>query len=365
MSASTNAAPAQVITLSDGSIRVGDVVHRPWPLLTVLPQRSRALHQEIIHAYPGSPYFEFANRIPHYIRNVVRALPNYQWSLLELAAAEPKRGYRLLRDYPALAVLIVRRYTPMPHGDRTEYLRSKLALPWEELLREMSLPTRPRTLRILGKLPPEHCFTPVVDQLQCVLRTPGHPWLHVVPHLPKISRDSVALLATDPKYLNPHLLRASVESDFDSTPVYSTLLSVRQLLAEVRRNEEWLYRGVTYEMLRQAEGRLHDKVYVDLTLPFPEPPIPGQPGCIEPIREYAALVDEGEEQHHCASTLVGEIVRGELYAYRILRPTRATLVLQRGEDWLLHDLRGANNAEVPAATHDAIRAWMNAHASQT
>jgi hypothetical protein len=328
-------------------------------LLTVLPVRSRALHQEIIRADPGSPYFEFANRIPDYIRKAVRAVPNFQWSLLELAAADPKPGYRLLRDYPALAAIIVRRYAPAHHGDRTEYLRSKLTLRWPDLLRAMGLPVRPRTLRILGMLPREHCFTQVVDQLQRVLQKPGRPWIHVVPHLERITRDSVSLLATDPKYINPHLLRASVDSDFDSTPVYSTLASVRSLLSELNRDEQWPYRGATFELLKIAEGRLHDQVYVDFTLPFPDQPIPDSPGFIEAIRDYGALADEGVKQEHCLATLVGEMVRGEYYAWRILAPTRATLVLQRSSDtWQIHDLRGAKNADVPTETRDAVDQWL-------
>jgi hypothetical protein len=100
MSGLANNGDGKVVTHPDGSIQVGDIVHKPWPSLMVLPIRTRALHQEIIRADPGSPFFEFANRIPSYIRELVRAQPSFQWSLLELAAANPKGGFRLLRDYP-------------------------------------------------------------------------------------------------------------------------------------------------------------------------------------------------------------------------------------------------------------------------
>ena len=362
MSGLANKGDGKVVTHPDGSIQVGDIIHKPWPSLIVLPVRTRALHQEIIRADPGSPFFEIANRIPSYIRELVRALPSFQWSLLELAAANPKRGFRLLRDFPAVAVLIVRRYRPLTHGDRTAYLKARLAAPWQDLLCEFGLPPRPRNLRILGMLPREHCYTHVVDQLLTVLRKPAHPWIHVVPHLKWLTRDGVSLLGADPKYINPHLLRASVDSDFDTTAVFSTLMSVRHLLTELDRDEEWPYRGATFDLLKKAEGRLHDQVYVDYCLPFADPPIPGRPGVIEPIRDYGALIDEGLRQEHCVGTLVGEVVRQEFFAYQVLTPTRATLVLQRGGDtWQIHDLRGAKNVDVPAETQATVRGWMEAH----
>jgi hypothetical protein len=283
-----------------------------------------------------------------------------QWSLLELAAANPDAGYRLLQACPALALQIVRHYRPALHGDRTTYLRTTLTRPWREILDLYCLPPRPRTRRILGLLPPQHCYPVAVDKLVRVLQTPGHRWIHVVPHLHRITRDTVSLLAGDPEYINAHLLRASVDSDFDTTDVYSTVMSVRQLLAELRRAGEWPYREATFEQLKLAEGRLHDRTYVDCCLPFPVPPIPGCERVIEPIRDYGALADEGAALDHCVATLIADVVRGEIYAYRVLTPTRATLVLQRvGGGWQIQDLRGAKNADVPAETQAVVASWLN------
>jgi len=307
----SNESPGSLITHPDGSIQIGEVVHQPWPSLAVLPERARAHHQEIIRADPGSPYYDFACRIPHNVRELVRAMPNYQWGLLELVAANLTYGYAMLRDFPALAQLIVRHFRPMAHRDRTTYLRAALLRPWRDLLREFGLPPRPRTLRILGMLPREHCYPQIVDKLVQALQTKGHPWIHAVPHLSRLTRDGVCLLASKSAYLNFDLLRASVDSDADSETVYSLVCSIRCLLLDLGR-EEWPYRNVTFEGLKLVEGRLHDRGFVDLCLPFPEPPLPGLIEVIEPIRNYGALVDEGVAQEHCVGTLVADVVRGEL-----------------------------------------------------
>ena len=131
---------AEVVALPNGSIRCGDVTHEGWRSLRIHPLRSLGFHNEIIHATPGSPFFEFASRIPTEIRALVRSAPCFQWSLLELCAADPERGFDLLKTCPALALLVVRTYSPADHGDRSSYLRAMLAKPWRDLLREFKLP---------------------------------------------------------------------------------------------------------------------------------------------------------------------------------------------------------------------------------
>ena len=128
---------------------------------------------------------------------LARSAPSYAESLIQLAEANPEPGYRLLRDYPALAVLVIHQFNPLLHGERTVYLRTMLSLPWRELLRRLGLPVRPRTRRILGLLPIEHCYKATVEKLWHLLRSRGHRWLHVVPHFRAITRDLISLLSLD------------------------------------------------------------------------------------------------------------------------------------------------------------------------
>lgn len=235
----------EVITLPDGSIRCGDVIHEPWPSLRTLPHRSLGFRDEIVRATPGSPFYEFASRIPTEIRASVRAAPSYSWSLLELCAVNPGRGLDLLKTCPALAVLVVRNYSPTDQCDRRDYFRTMLALPWRDLLRGLRLPPRERTMRILGKVPLAHSN-------KQVLGTPGHPWVHVLPHLPRITRDTISILSSDSKIINAALLRASAETSFDEETVHWLIGSVRALLIENGREGDWPYRNATFAQLKIA-----------------------------------------------------------------------------------------------------------------
>jgi len=352
---------AEVVMLENGSLRCGDVVHEPWPSLRIHPVRSLGHHDEIIRAMPGSPFFEFANRIPPEIRALVRAAPCFQWSLLELCAADPESGFELLNNIPALAVLIARNYSPTDHRDRREYFRAMLAKPWRDLLREFKLPPHRRTMRILRKVSLDHCYRNSIDKFRTVLGTPGHPWVHVLPHLPRITRDTISLLSADAKVLNASLLRASSETDYEVETVHWLIGSVRVLLIENGREGDWPYRCATFEQLKIAEGRLQDRLYAESLAPFPSPPIRGCPGEIEPLRDFDRLLLEGTIQKNCATTYIQEIARGLAYVYAVYFPERATVALRRDApdgEWYLHDIRALNNSEVNAATNLHVQEWL-------
>ena len=357
---------AEVVMLENGSLRCGDVVHEPWPSLRIHPVRSLGHHDEIIRAMPGSPFFEFANRIPPEIRALVRAAPCFQWSLLELCAADPERGLDLLKKIPALAVLIVRNYSPTSHGGRRGYFRTRLAKPGRDLLRELKLPPRQRTMRLLGKVPLDHCYRHSLDKLRAVLGTPGHPWVHVLPHLPRITRDTISLLSADANVLNSSLLHASSETDYEVETVHWLIGSIRVLLIENGREGEWPYRCATFEQLKIVEGRLHDRSYAESLAPFPPPPIRGRPGEIEPLRDFDHLLLEGTVQKNCATTYVQEIARGLAYVYAVYLPERATLALRRDApdgEWYMHDIRALNNSEVSAETNSHVREWLRSQSA--
>ena len=357
----------EVITLLDGSLLCGDATHEPWPSLCIRPLRSLGFHDRIIHATPGSPFFKFASQIPAEIRALVRSAPCFQWSLLELCAADPERGFDLLKTCPALALLVVRTYSPADHGDRSSYLRAMLAKPWRELLREFRLPARRRTIRILRKVPLDHCYKNSIDKFRTVLGTPGHPWVHVLPHLPRITRDTISLLSADAKVLNASLLHASSETDYEIETVHWLIGSIRVLLIENGREGDWPYRCATFDQLRIAEGRLHDRLYAESLAPFPPPPIRGCPGEIEPLRDFEHLLLEGTVQQNCATIYVQEIARGLAYVYAVYFPERATVALRRDApdgEWYVQDLRALNNSEVSAETNSHVRAWVRSHSTQ-
>ena len=235
MSPDPDADSEKIIHLADGTMRFGATRYEPWPSLRQSPPGDSDYVAEILGAQPGSRFWPYASTIPEAVRRQVRAFPHNQLGLLEFCAANPERGFELVVENPALAVLVVRFCRRASYERRRENLERAAAKSWRGLLSDLDLPVRPRTIRILKKLPVAPLALPTILKLRKVLRAGGHPWVHVLPHLPKISRDTVGLLSMDPALVTPVLLRASAESQPDEETVTWLLGSIRGLLTELGR----------------------------------------------------------------------------------------------------------------------------------
>jgi len=295
------------------------------------------------------------------LRELIRATPAYPSTLHEWCSI-PGRGAADLEDCPALAVLTAHVVQEGPWAKREGTLRYFASLSWRELLTALGLPPRPGTLRVLRKLPRDHCRPQTVEALRRLLAARNGRWRHVLPHLPRITRDTVALLRFDPKLVTPGLIRASTESDADEETVTWLLTSIRILRLKLGHAGPWPYRGLGLEKLKLVEGELFARLHPDPTA-FPLPPFPGQPGEIEPLCDLHSLARESESQQNCTISLLGQVLEGTAFVYAVLRPERATLSLRREDplgEWQLHELRGARNAPPATASIARVRAWFSA-----
>lgn len=347
--------------MPDGTILHAGRLYEPWPTLRVTPPGPPDFAEEILRATPGSKFWPAARRIPDKVRHLARLVPSRSWSLVELCAAHLERGLELTGKCPALA-LIVTGYCARDWQHYQERLRMAVVKPWRQLLADVGLPARPRTIRLLRKVGPAHCRSSAVSAFCRILRE-GHPLLHVLPHLPAISRDTIALLEMDPRCVSPALLRASARSDWDEEPVAWLLSSVRSLNAEAARSGVWPYPTLSVEQLRRLERRLRATLHPDDECfdPFPPPPVDGIPGRIEPLRDYLDLVAEGEAQVNCAASYGRLVAKGRAYVFAVHHPERATLALRKtSEDvgWFVDELRTENNASVRPETEAFIAAWL-------
>jgi hypothetical protein len=345
---------------ADGSLACGEAVCQPWPSLATNPEQTLRFAEAILRAAAGSPIWPFVERIPERVRRLVGAMPSRRWELLELCAEDSHRGPELLGFCPALALLLVDEYRPARHGSRRAYFRAMVALSWRELLPVLELPDRPGTIRLLKKLHAEDCRPPLAGRLRQVLCR-GHRWRHVLPHLPRITQDTLGLLRLDPVLVSPALLRASAGSQPDEEPVTWLLCTVKGLRAELDSSKKWPYADCDCKGLESIERRLRSRVLADSIAVFPPPPIPAKPGVVVPILRWADLAEEGERQQNCCATFTDEIMGGGMYFYRALRPERATLAIRKSPEtgaWEIHDLRGANNAGVSPETKNLILAWL-------
>jgi len=133
-------------------------------------------------------------------RRLVGAIPCHQDSLVALAVH--KRGRVLLAHCPALAVLVVLSGAKLPGEARALHGQKLAALPWCEILAHVGLPARRKVLRTLSKLSAAHCHVHTVRKLRKILADSNHPSSHLLPQLPRLTRDTVSLLQLDPSLVS-------------------------------------------------------------------------------------------------------------------------------------------------------------------
>ena len=347
--------------LRDGTIQDGHTRIKAWPVLRMKPVRTLQLTHEIIWAQPGDKLWEFTKRIPPSLLALVRTAPTNPWELLELAAAAPERGCELLRQCPALALLVARS-CPIDCENRAEFYCRLLDRTWRQMLAAVGLPPRRRYVRLLRKLPLAHCHEAALESLTEAIQQ-RHPHLRVLAHLPRITRDTVALLTLPPKLVSPHLLLASAESPADSTPVMWRVEAVSWFLEMETPGCPWPFGKLRADELAKVEGRMRARLAGDFNqlAPFPPPPLPGMPNWITPLQNYWAVLAEGHEQGNCASLFIEEIFSGDGYLYAITGAERATLLLRRiGESslWIIADLRAEGNRAVKPETRRRAEQWV-------
>ena len=357
---STSPAP---ILRPDGCIQAGATVIQPWPSLRMHPKRDLASTNEIVWANPGDPLWPFAERIPLPLLQVAKIMSGSSWEVLEMVAASPERGAVMLVQAPALAVLVVKSLTPS-QGDRFERLRHLLSLRWHEILGELGLPRERRLVRLFRKIPAFHAHPITVDSFADAIKT-GHPHVRLLSHLPKITRDTVALLRLPPDKVNAHLLLASSGSDHDEEPVTWCVDTVAWFREQEKPGRPWPYARLDVKGLARVE-ELYRSRYGDGAehlLPFPEPPVPGIPGRITALRDFFSVVAEGDEQANCAESYIPDIQQGLSYLYAVTVLEGATLALRRtaAGRWVVDDVKARFNRPASRETIEFIYAWLAEH----
>jgi hypothetical protein len=191
---------------------------------------------------------------------------------------------------------------------------------------------------------------------------------------PKLLQDVGTRIPNDGEASVPDMLAESLrvlqEMKLPVAPQpLSTVQQVRRFREEVdKQYQEMLRRR---EEARQAAKRAkraaaaaekRRQVEEIAKLKFPPPPIPGT-AYIVPITTPAELMQEGELQSHCVGSCRWIVAQGSAYAYRILEPQRATVLISRAPSgvWRQRELRGTANAAPWPKTVCAVNAWLAEH----
>ncbi len=354
-------AKPQAAIRSDGSIEYGGTVIRAWPSLRMRPKRTMEITQEIIWAERGDRFWPFASRIPPLFIGAVRTAPVHAWDLLELAAAAPDRGWELIRQCPALALLTARSCPP-DCRDPGDYCASILALSWRQILGALGLPAERRLVRILRKISLPHCGAETLETLRGILRD-GHPHLRTLSHLSTITRDTIALMRLSPLMVNPLLLFASGDSDYDEEPVRWCLDTIAWFRDQEEPGRPWPYGKLDPLALARVAARYRRRLgeQGEYLTPFPPPPIPGVPGRITALRDFFSLSREGRQQNNCVEALAPDVLSGRIYVYAVNVRERATLAIRRKTvtgSFEVEDLRGADNAAPSDETERFVGEWL-------
>jgi hypothetical protein len=269
----------------------------------------------------------------------------------------------LLLNCPALAVLLVQSVAARA-GDRSNQFRDLLGLRWRDLAKDLGLSAKPKAIRLLRKIPVLHCHRFTVSALADAIKS-RHPHVRLLSHLPKITRDTVALLRLSPEKVNAHLLLASSSSDYDEEPVTWCVDNIGFYREVEGPGRPWPYGRLDAEDLKRVEAILRDRHSDGLEhlTPFPEPPVPGVPGRITALRDSRDVAREGDEQVNCAESYLPAIIKGRNFLYSVTVLERATLALRRTSQgrWILEDLRAQNNQAPSRETQYFVDEWMAAN----
>ncbi len=116
--------------------------------------------------------------------------------------------------------------------------------------------------------------------------------------------------------------------------------------------------------------RLHDRwmyqvnakpVLIEKGQPFPAPFLEGDADII-PIRNAEDLLLEGRLMQHCVGAYVSDVLSGECFVYRVLRPERGTLEVKRGgtpSDFYVNQFKLSHNREPSQESKDRVARWLS------
>jgi hypothetical protein len=227
-------------------------------------------------------------------------------------------------------------------------------------------PTR-ANLNILKKVPAYTATHANISTISQLLKSRTKERL--MRHLSLIDDEVIDTLRLDEKFLDTQLL--SLRS-LDCFPAHFE--TVRELCEGIetlrdcmRLYPTWPYKGVkmSYSLLNISYERLclrHRLGHHCHLISFAEPPVEKLFSAtikIQPLTSVASLMSESDEMKNCIQTYSTDIMSGDHYAYKLLHPERATILIirERGK-WKLKEARTMNNGRPDWKTLSLLNIWL-------
>lgn len=368
----------QVSLSEDGSITIENERYSPWPQFRArgmnhLGGRLNCKHLKWLIEAEDLFCDSWQQKIPVNVLKEVRRYPEGHAELIELAQFDPQRFLRLSKSNPALAMLISAYWTSfawlqIPPLTERNTRRAKMLLLKQRLIFEsLGLPARNEWVRILGKIPAEHCRDYHIRHvIELTLESKVRRRLR---HLPTIPLEVSWLLRMEHPILDMALLKLAasqpVYRGLCLTDIVASIVSKREMAV---REPTWPYdRSIrNWEQLLRAERR-NARRCGDVSEQFPAPPVPleNQPEglTLTPLSTTMMVEAEAAEMDNCVVDYLKSIQAGEHYLYRMDKPERATLLLKRGRwCWEIEEIGLPNNdGESGLETEWLITRWMRSN----
>ena len=337
-----------------------------WPKYHLTPSRAndtRTIHALLTDQTQAARIWR--SHLPPPIEVTVKSFPVQYWpEALVLAQADPARFQDWASWCPALIELCIR----MLRDGETPADPPLIQTGWRRVLLAAGLPSDRGTLRILCKCQ-QHAVAAVgLTVIRNILG--DRKKRKVLQYCPELELESLRLLHDVPAVdVDPNLVSMVFEPPAPCLHdgVYYQYQAVCRIRQWLGRKPFWPYRGVriSRDQLRHAVGSLEAEI---LKTPFsddfalPAPPLAMRSNgefLIEPLSTVPAIRLEAKEMRHCLVSYLPHILSGQNYAFRVMRPQRCTVLLEKLSDrWLLAELRAVDNAIPDQKTQQLILNWM-------
>lgn len=282
-----------------------------------------------------------------------------------MSQAVPDIYLEMVKWNPALTLLSATYWTFRSSGNAPSI--QDRVITWEnfdpdDLLHYTRFEYSKSFIRTLSKIPFEESTHYLIRSIRD--HWSGSEKRRLLQHLEVIKSENAWMLSCHPAILDPAIHRLVVVApNYEEYSLVEVIcdLSTRR---ELKGWEPWPYRNriQTWPQLLGAYNRFFKKTnHVQETLPCP--PVEGmeEEGFhIVPLKSRTALRFESTEMTNCIESYVVKIHSREAYAYKLLNPERATVLLQRESGrWSIDEaMTKGNEREVLPGTWLKIRKWL-------
>lgn len=354
--------------LDDCKLRVGGLTLTPWPAFKVEGSNSELpiIISEILDS-TNTLALLWRAKIPEELRACLRRFPvDSLPALLHVAQLDPDKFLDWADWCPALLAAT----SPFKADpDTWDYVDVFHAFQngWRAALELAGINPKRSNLNILKKVPAYAAthvnISTIARLLQCRTKE------RLMRHLSLIDDEVLDTLLLDGKFLDSHLLGLRALDDFPAH--FETIRELCEGIVTLRSNLQlyptWPYRGVkvSYGRLNRCYERLCLRQRLGHRahrISFPGPPVEkvvSKAINIQPLTSLSSLMAESDEMKNCIQTYAVNIVGGNHYAYKLLYPERATVLICREPGgWQLREVRTMNNGRPDGKTLSILNTWL-------